>query len=130
MCLRQRLVLYTGQQISPVIGFPETTLNVWPGTSVITPPKRTFTPVRFQPDRILGFFTWLWQPVFEAGHHENSPVKLSFSQAHTAFAGHSLFEADAFGATTNRAPASNVAAASALRNTFLVSGTNLRVGVM
>jgi hypothetical protein len=44
--------------------------------------------VRFQPERIEGLPEWLWQPVFEAGHHEKLPEKLLFSQAHTVFDEH------------------------------------------
>jgi hypothetical protein len=36
-----------------------------------------------------GLPAWLWQPVFEAGHHEKLPVKLLLAHAHTVLAEHS-----------------------------------------
>lgn len=125
--LGDRQCLYTGQQISPVMGLaPGLTKSVWDGPRIAAPPKRTRNPVLLKADRILGLLTWSWQPVSPAGHHEKSPLKLSPDQAHTAFTGHWVIEdastegdcrADSSSDTESWEPGSTQAASPSMRGT-------------
>jgi hypothetical protein len=79
--------------------------------------------VRFHTERRLGFPSWLWQPVLDAAHQEKVPMYPVFDQAQTVLSEHWDLSADAVEVATNRAPASNASATSALRNTFRATGT-------
>lgn len=110
--------------ITPVIEFSPALRDILPPAPILNRAGISMVLlVRFQMERSLGFPSWLWQPKSEADHQEKLPSYPELDQAQTWLSEHWDVSADAVGVATNRAPASNASATSALKATFRATGT-------